>query len=107
MPSFHALCFPVVATRLQEARLNVLKDLLRQRDEAQKDVTSERLMQIYSKLQQDKETKLHKINHDHVRGKTTAGSGRTSSLHPESIIRGFVDSLLISLFFFFHGYFCM
>ncbi|KAI3356327.1 hypothetical protein L3Q82_017549, partial [Scortum barcoo] len=53
--------------KLQEARLAVLKDLLRQRDEGQKEVTSERLNQIYSKYQKDKETKLHKIQNDHTR----------------------------------------
>lgn len=59
---------------MQEARLVVLKDLLRQRDEAQKEVTSERLNQIYSKHQKDKETKLHKIHNDYLRCKKTAAS---------------------------------
>ncbi|XP_041806115.1 cilia- and flagella-associated protein 91 [Chelmon rostratus] len=53
--------------KLQEARLAVLKDLLRRRDEAQKEVTSERLNQIYSKHQNDKDTKLHKIHSDYIR----------------------------------------
>lgn len=53
--------------KLQEARLTVLKDLLRQRDEAQKEVTNERLNHIYAKHQKDKETKLHKIHNDYVR----------------------------------------
>ncbi|XP_040004302.1 cilia- and flagella-associated protein 91 isoform X2 [Xiphias gladius] len=53
--------------KLQEMRLTVLKDLLRQRDEAQKEVTNERLNQIYSKHQKDKETKLHKIHNDYIR----------------------------------------
>ncbi|XP_054471005.1 cilia- and flagella-associated protein 91 [Anoplopoma fimbria] len=53
--------------KLQEARLAVLKDLLRQRDEAQKGVTSDRLNQIYSKHQKDKETKLQKIHNDYIR----------------------------------------
>uniref|UniRef100_A0A3P8NNR0 Cilia- and flagella-associated protein 91 n=1 Tax=Astatotilapia calliptera TaxID=8154 RepID=A0A3P8NNR0_ASTCA len=51
--------------KLQEARLEVLKDLLRQRDEAQKDVTNDRLNQIYSKHQEDRETKLNKIHADY------------------------------------------
>lgn len=58
--------------RLQEARLAVLKDLLRQRDEAQKEVTSERMTQIYSKLQKDKDTKRQKIHNDYVRCKAMA-----------------------------------
>ncbi|XP_031725295.1 cilia- and flagella-associated protein 91 [Anarrhichthys ocellatus] len=53
--------------KLQDARLTVLKDLLRQRDEAQKEVTSERLNHIFSKLQKDKKTKLHKIHNDYTR----------------------------------------
>ncbi|XP_070694504.1 cilia- and flagella-associated protein 91 [Pempheris klunzingeri] len=53
--------------KLQEARLAVLKDLLKQRDKAQKEVTSKRLNQIYSKHQKDKETKLHKIHNDFLR----------------------------------------
>ncbi|KAL6100955.1 cfap91 [Pungitius sinensis] len=52
--------------KLQEARLTVLKDLLRQRDAAQKEVTNERLNHIYAKHQNDKETKLHKIHNDYV-----------------------------------------
>ncbi|KAM8855259.1 cilia- and flagella-associated protein 91 isoform 2-T2 [Spinachia spinachia] len=53
--------------KLQEARLTVLKDLLRQRDEAQKDVTKDRLNHIYAKHKKDKETKLNKIHNDYVR----------------------------------------
>ncbi|XP_070771194.1 cilia- and flagella-associated protein 91 [Enoplosus armatus] len=53
--------------KLQETRLAVLEGLLKQRDEAQKEVTRERLNQIYSKRQKDKETKLHKIHNDYIR----------------------------------------
>ncbi|XP_037344216.2 cilia- and flagella-associated protein 91 isoform X2 [Pungitius pungitius] len=53
--------------KLQEARLTVLKELLRQRDGAQKEVTNERLNHIYAKHQKDKETKLQKIHNDYVR----------------------------------------
>ncbi|XP_072253015.1 cilia- and flagella-associated protein 91 [Leuresthes tenuis] len=53
--------------KLQEARLAVLMDLLRKRDEAQKHLTIGRLNQIYSKIQKEKETKLRKINNDYVR----------------------------------------
>uniref|UniRef100_A0A3Q1EJC0 Cilia- and flagella-associated protein 91 n=1 Tax=Acanthochromis polyacanthus TaxID=80966 RepID=A0A3Q1EJC0_9TELE len=53
--------------KLQEARLAVLKDLLKQRDEAQKDVTNERLKQIYYKLQKAKETKMDKTQNDYAR----------------------------------------
>lgn len=64
----------MVVARLQEARLAVLKDLLQQRVEAQKEVTNERLNQIYSKHQKDKDTKLHKIHNDYIRCKTTTAS---------------------------------
>ncbi|XP_029386659.1 cilia- and flagella-associated protein 91 [Echeneis naucrates] len=53
--------------KLQETRLAVLKDLLKQRDEAQKEVTNERLNQIYSKLQKDKEIKQQKLQNDYLR----------------------------------------
>ncbi|XP_029314996.1 cilia- and flagella-associated protein 91 isoform X2 [Cottoperca gobio] len=53
--------------KLQETRLTVLKDLLWQRDETQKEVTNERLNMIYSQNQKDKETKLHKIHNDYIR----------------------------------------
>ncbi|CAG5865697.1 unnamed protein product [Menidia menidia] len=53
--------------KLQEARLAVLTDLLIQREEAQKNATFERLNEIYSKNNKDKETKLRKINNDYFR----------------------------------------
>ncbi|KAK9537745.1 hypothetical protein VZT92_005331 [Zoarces viviparus] len=53
--------------KLQDARLTVMKDLLRQRDEAQKEVTSERLNHIFAKLQKDKKTKLQKIHNNYTR----------------------------------------
>ncbi|KAM6978410.1 cilia- and flagella-associated protein 91 [Tautogolabrus adspersus] len=53
--------------KLQETRLAVLEDLLKQRDETQKEVTSERLNKIYSKHLKEKEAKLNKINKDYLR----------------------------------------
>lgn len=67
----NTLCFSLMA-RLQEARLVALRDLLRQRDEAQKEVTRERLTKIYSKLQKDQDTKQQKIHNDYIRCKATA-----------------------------------
>lgn len=55
-----------LVARLQEARLAVLKDLLRQREEAEKEVTTERLNQVRSKKQRDKETKLQRIHKDYI-----------------------------------------
>ncbi|XP_065817910.1 cilia- and flagella-associated protein 91 [Labrus bergylta] len=53
--------------KLQEARLAVLKDLVKQRDETQKEITSERLNQIHSKHLKEKEAKLNKIHKDYLR----------------------------------------
>lgn len=64
-------------SRLQEARLDVLKDLLKRRDEAQKEVTSQRLYQIYSKHLKEKEAKQHKIHNDYMRCKTITASALT------------------------------
>lgn len=74
------LSFSVVVARLQEARLAVLKDLLHQRDEAQKEVTNERLNQIYSKHQKEKDKKLHKLHNAYIRCKTTTASAIISYL---------------------------
>ncbi|XP_030012744.1 cilia- and flagella-associated protein 91 isoform X2 [Sphaeramia orbicularis] len=56
--------------RLQEARLSVLRDLLKQRDETQKEATNERLNQIHAKKQKDKDTKLHRIHNEYIRSLT-------------------------------------
>ncbi|XP_034549653.1 cilia- and flagella-associated protein 91 [Notolabrus celidotus] len=53
--------------KLQEARLAVLKDLLRQRDETQKRVTSERIDQIYYRHLKDNDTRMNKIQNDYLR----------------------------------------
>lgn len=66
--------FLLVVSRLQEARLDVLKDLLKRRDEAQKEVTSQRLNQIYSKHQKEREAKQYKIHNDYMRCKTITAS---------------------------------
>uniref|UniRef100_A0A3Q3L386 Cilia- and flagella-associated protein 91 n=1 Tax=Labrus bergylta TaxID=56723 RepID=A0A3Q3L386_9LABR len=58
--------------KLQEARLAVLKDLVKQRDETQKEITSERLNQIHSKHLKEKEAKLNKIHKDYLRCKTSS-----------------------------------
>ncbi|XP_041663807.1 cilia- and flagella-associated protein 91 isoform X2 [Cheilinus undulatus] len=53
--------------KLQEIRLAVMKDLLKQRQETQNEITSKRLNQIYSKLLKDKEIKQSKIHNDYHR----------------------------------------
>lgn len=60
--------------RLQDARLAVLRDLLRQRDDAQREVTNDRLNQTYSNYEKERETKLHKIQNDYSRCKRNAPS---------------------------------
>ncbi|XP_069372167.1 cilia- and flagella-associated protein 91 [Paralichthys olivaceus] len=52
---------------LQESRLAVLTDLLMQRGEALGDVTNQRLNRIFSKLQEDRQSKLHKTHNDYSR----------------------------------------
>uniref|UniRef100_A0A3Q1IHN5 Cilia- and flagella-associated protein 91 n=1 Tax=Anabas testudineus TaxID=64144 RepID=A0A3Q1IHN5_ANATE len=81
--------------KLQEARLAVLKDLLHQRDEAQKEVTNERLNQIYSKHQKEKDTKLHKIHKDYIRSlRKLEAKRRNVERKPErsGVLKEFTDS---------------
>ncbi|KAM7380373.1 hypothetical protein PAMP_003675 [Pampus punctatissimus] len=80
--------------KLQETRLAVLTDLLRQRDEAQKEVTDERLNQIYSKHQKDKETKLYKIHNDYIRSLRKLEDKRRNEkrkLQGCGIVKGYTD----------------
>ncbi|XP_072290354.1 cilia- and flagella-associated protein 91-like [Eucyclogobius newberryi] len=50
--------------KLKEARLAVLTDLWRKRDENQQNYTHDRLKQINHKLQKEKRSKINKINND-------------------------------------------
>lgn len=52
--------------RLQEARLTLLVQLLRQREEKQEEVKMERLDVSFSQHQQEKETRLKKIRKDYI-----------------------------------------
>lgn len=56
------------AQRLQEIRLEVLKELLKKRDENQNEVNMARLNAQWSKLQEAKEAKLAQIQRKHVSG---------------------------------------
>ncbi|XP_071332361.1 cilia- and flagella-associated protein 91 [Trachinotus anak] len=81
--------------KLQETRLAVLKDVLRQRDEVQKEVTNERLNQIYSKHQKDKEIKLHKINNDYIRSLRKLEAKRRNveeKLEQHGLVKDYTDS---------------
>ncbi|XP_072300613.1 cilia- and flagella-associated protein 91 [Eucyclogobius newberryi] len=53
--------------KLKEARLAVLTDLLRKRDEIQQNYTHDRLKQINHKLQKEKGSKINKISNDYYR----------------------------------------
>ncbi|XP_061649013.1 cilia- and flagella-associated protein 91 isoform X2 [Phyllopteryx taeniolatus] len=53
--------------KLQDARLAVLGEMLQQKDRAQVTLTKDRLNHIYSKLLKEKESKLHKVDKDHMR----------------------------------------
>ncbi|XP_014858713.1 PREDICTED: protein MAATS1 isoform X2 [Poecilia mexicana] len=53
--------------KVQETRLAVLEELLRQRDEAQKDVAYDRLTQLYAKHLKDRELELKKNHHKYMR----------------------------------------
>ncbi|XP_023192298.1 cilia- and flagella-associated protein 91 [Xiphophorus maculatus] len=53
--------------KVQEIRLAVLGELLRQRDEAQKDTAYDRLTQLYAKHLKDRELKLEKTHHRYIR----------------------------------------
>uniref|UniRef100_A0A3B5MNN1 Cilia- and flagella-associated protein 91 n=1 Tax=Xiphophorus couchianus TaxID=32473 RepID=A0A3B5MNN1_9TELE len=57
--------------KVQEIRLAVLGELLRQRDEAQKDTAYDRLTQLYAKHLKDRELKLEKTHHRYIRCKTS------------------------------------
>ncbi|XP_047581872.1 cilia- and flagella-associated protein 91 isoform X2 [Lutra lutra] len=54
--------------KLQEIRLEILKELLRKRDENQNDVNMKHLNARWSQLQEAKEAKLARIQHTHVSG---------------------------------------
>lgn len=60
----------------------MLKDLLQQRHEAQIEATNERLNQIYSKLEKEKDTKLHKIHNDYIKCKTDSVCSVDNTLIP-------------------------
>uniref|UniRef100_A0A667XE55 Cilia- and flagella-associated protein 91 n=1 Tax=Myripristis murdjan TaxID=586833 RepID=A0A667XE55_9TELE len=79
--------------KLQEARLAVLRDLQRQREEAQKETTMERLNQKYSKLQRAKEAKLQKIHKDYIplRKLTAKSRNVEGKLERRDIIKEYTD----------------
>uniref|UniRef100_A0A8C5HI62 Cilia- and flagella-associated protein 91 n=1 Tax=Gouania willdenowi TaxID=441366 RepID=A0A8C5HI62_GOUWI len=79
---------------LHDARLAARKDLLKQRDEAQKDVTTKRLNLIYSAHQDNIENQKKKIQNDYMRGMkiTTPPSGdeekELAVIYLQKLLRG-------------------
>ena len=59
-----ASCF---LSRLQEARLEVLKKLLRQREEHHQELNTKRLDRLWAKKQEEKEDKVKKIRNEHIK----------------------------------------
>ncbi|XP_077437078.1 cilia- and flagella-associated protein 91 [Vanacampus margaritifer] len=53
--------------KLQDARLTLLAEMLRQKYEPEVVLTQDRLNNIYSKLLKEKESKLHKVDKQHMR----------------------------------------
>ncbi|OWF41651.1 cilia- and flagella-associated protein 91-like isoform X2 [Mizuhopecten yessoensis] len=53
--------------KLQEARLEVLKDLLKKREENHQELNIKRLDKIWSKKQKEKESKIKKIRNEHIK----------------------------------------
>lgn len=76
---------------LQEARLSVLTDLLRERDDAQQNVTNDRLNQIHHKLQGEKESKINKINNEYLRAMRKLGSRQSIAMEKLTHLYTFKD----------------
>ncbi|XP_029795250.1 cilia- and flagella-associated protein 91 isoform X2 [Suricata suricatta] len=79
---------------LQEIRLEVLKELLRKRDENQNEVNMKHLNARWSKLQEAKEAKLARIQHKHVSAiRKLVGKGKNieGKLERRNIIKDYSD----------------
>ncbi|XP_038300990.1 cilia- and flagella-associated protein 91 isoform X1 [Canis lupus familiaris] len=80
--------------KLQEIRLEVLKELLKKRDENQNEVNMKHLNARWSQLQEAKEAKLAQIQHTHVVAiRKLAGKGRNieGKLERRNIIKDYSD----------------
>ncbi|XP_045641058.1 cilia- and flagella-associated protein 91 [Ursus americanus] len=80
--------------KLQEIRLEVLKELLRKRDENQNEVNMKHLNARWSQLQEAKEVKLAQIQHTHVsaiRKLVRKGKNIEGKLERRNIIRDYCD----------------
>uniref|UniRef100_A0A7N5KLP2 Cilia- and flagella-associated protein 91 n=1 Tax=Ailuropoda melanoleuca TaxID=9646 RepID=A0A7N5KLP2_AILME len=80
--------------KLQEIRLEVLKELLRKRDENQNEVNMKHLNARWSQLQEAKEVKLARIQHTHVSAiRKLVGKRKNieGKLERRNIIRDYCD----------------
>ncbi|XP_025730600.1 cilia- and flagella-associated protein 91 [Callorhinus ursinus] len=80
--------------RLQEIRLEILKKLLRKRDENQNEVNMKHLNARWCQLQEAKEAKLSRIQHTHVSAiRKLVGKGKNieGKLERRNIIRDYCD----------------
>ncbi|XP_033842295.2 cilia- and flagella-associated protein 91 [Periophthalmus magnuspinnatus] len=77
--------------KLKEARLKVLTDLLRKRDEVQQNYTHDRLKQIDQKLQKEKESKINKINNDYFRAMRKLNSRHSVAMDKLTHMYNFKD----------------
>ncbi|XP_045358106.1 cilia- and flagella-associated protein 91 isoform X1 [Leopardus geoffroyi] len=80
--------------KLQEIRLEVLKELLKKRDENQNEVNMKHLNAQWSKLQEAKEAKLAQIQHRHVSAiRKLVGKGKNieGKLERRNIIKDYSD----------------
>ena len=76
MYSYHAQLSPNLSLvvqdalsdcRLQEARLEVLQRLLKQREEHHQDLNTKRLDRLWAKKQEEKESRVAKIRAEHIK----------------------------------------
>ncbi|XP_076974346.1 cilia- and flagella-associated protein 91 isoform X3 [Tamandua tetradactyla] len=80
--------------KLQEMRLEVLKQLLKKREENQNEVNMKRLNAQWSRLQEAKEAKLAQVQHKHVStNRKLVGKGKNieGKLERRDIIKDYTD----------------
>lgn len=58
----------ILIYRLQEARLQLLTKLLKQREQNHADLNIKRLDKMWRKKQKEKEAFIQKVRHEHIRG---------------------------------------
>lgn len=54
--------------RLQEIRMEILKKMLKDREENQANILAKRLDRLWAKKQKEKEKRVKKLRYDHIKG---------------------------------------